>query len=165
MSVVICECLLGLSVHERANHSSGSCFARIASSKNSRKKDSFVNRNTELYFSSDLVDCPAVFSLSPSHNRCIPYRQLGCPQTTRVQRAPSLSLSILVAGFDSRARGRIVSKCAYHANTFHSVFLFCLLSLIGTGVLFRVRAGRLSERDQSAVALPLLLSCNGCRRQ
>jgi hypothetical protein len=25
--------------------------------------------------------------------------------------------------------------------------------------------GKLSERDQSAVGLPLLLSCNGCRRQ
>ena len=30
---------------------------------------------------------------------------------------------------------------------------------------FRAGAGRLSERDQSAVGLPLLLSCNGCRRQ
>ena len=30
---------------------------------------------------------------------------------------------------------------------------------------FRARAGRLSERDQSAVGLPLLLSYNGCRRQ
>ena len=30
---------------------------------------------------------------------------------------------------------------------------------------FRARAGRLSERAQSAVGLPLLLSCNGCRRQ
>ena len=30
---------------------------------------------------------------------------------------------------------------------------------------FRAGAGRLSERDQSAVGLPLFLSCNGCRRQ
>ena len=44
------------------------------------------------------------------------------------------------------------------------LFLFLFLSL-SAGVLFRVRAGRLSERDQSAVGLPLLLNCNGCRRQ
>ena|GEM_PF-1435204 len=61
-------------------------------------------------------------------------RVRGLSLIARVQQAPSLSPSILVAGFEW-AKG-------------------------GKG-----RGGRLPERHQSDVGLPLLLSCSGCRRQ
>lgn len=101
--------------------------------------------------------------------------ETGLPKDVRVHRAlfpplPSLARRDLTGGADLGARPPAAGSLHRagcedgRAGQRQDPFISSLFSFLA-GVPIRARVGRLSERDQSAVGLPLLLSCNGCRRQ
>ena len=81
-------------------------------------------------------------------------------QRARVARAKETNGPPLSSytGRGARTGGLVRDRTRLFFSFPHSSLPVCL-------TLHKARAGRLSERDQSVVGLPLLLSCNGCRRQ